>query len=209
MTSGRAISPLRWPAWLAAIATALGAPGVAAASASPLPGVYESLIVAVAPDGALTGYFREQLGSEPARECAFFVSGRGEQVVAWSAGDAHAIRGSLKAEGSTLTLVLPEVRGLPGCGSVLSPDAGEGLRLERTDLGDWRGLAVVAAPRAPLYASAAATRSTAHVVAGDVLAVSSSSGRRLLVTYVNDEGRAFRMWISTALTRVVRSPPPS
>lgn len=207
MAGGHHPHDRRWPAWLS-LATALWAPGLASASMSPEPGRYESLILAVAPDGTLTGYFREQLGSQPIRACAFFVSGRGDQVVAWSEGDAGVIRGRLKVEGASLTLVLPQIRDLPGCGSVLGPDAGEGLRLERTDRGDWRGLAVVAAPRAQLYASATAARSTAHVVAGDVLAVSSRSGDRLLVTYVNDEGRSFRMWIAASQTRPAASRAP-
>ncbi|WP_133255329.1 hypothetical protein [Phenylobacterium kunshanense] len=205
MTSVRAPECRRWPAWLAA-AAALWAPDLRAAPSPPPPqsGIYESLVLAIAADGTLTGHFREQLGSRPVRECAFFLSGRDGQVVAWSAGEAGVIRGRLTPDGAGVTLTLAQVRDLPGCASVLSPDAGDGLRLERTQGGDWRGLAVVAAPRARLYPSATASRSTAYVVAGDVLAVSSGREGRLQVTYVNEEGLALRMWIDAALIEAVR-----
>lgn len=170
------------------------------------PGLYDSLMIAVAPDGRVTGHFREQLGSLPVRECSFFLAGRGEAISAWLAGDAASIRGRLVAEGTAVSLMLPEVRDLPGCASVLSPDAAERMVFERSRVEEWTALAVVAAPRAPLYASATAARGRGYIVAGDLVGVSARVGARLRVTYIDAEGQSLRRWVDAVAVKPVMPP---
>src|SRR5262245_30572114 len=52
-------------------------------------GIYEGLMLAVAPDGAIQGSFREQQGEGVVKSCAFFLSGKlsgagGTSVVTWA-----------------------------------------------------------------------------------------------------------------------------
>ncbi len=198
-----------WRTFVGMVACAACLPAAFSAQAGPPPraGLYESLLVAAGPDGSVTGYFHERLGSQPVRECAvFFVAGRDGAVTAWTAGERGAIPGRLSEDAGGVTLALPRIRDLPGCASVLDPEAGKGMTFGPTLAESWRELAVVAARRAPLYPSAAARRSRSYLVAGDVVGVAGRVGGRLRVTYIADDGRAVRGWLDVAETQDVRPP---
>lgn len=197
-----------WRAFVGMVGCAAGLPAAFSAQAGPPPraGLYESLLVAVGPDGSVTGYFHERLGSQPVRECAVFVAGRDGVVTAWTAGERGAIPGRLSEDADGVTLALPRIRDLPGCASVLDPEAGQGMTFGPSLVESWRELAVVAARRAPLYPSPAARRSRSYLVAGDVVGVTERVGGRLRVTYIDDDGRAVRGWLDAAGTQDVRPP---
>jgi hypothetical protein len=181
------------------------------AIAEPLrPGLYEGLMLAVAPDRSVTGRFLQQQGEGVVKSCAFSLNGRMDakgvaKVTAWSK-TGKLLRGEISGQADGVTLTLPNAGDLPGCGSVLPPLVEEGLTLDRTLDGEWSSLVRVAVPRA-LFKTETGVRARGYVVEGDVLAVIRRRAGLLQVSYISPEGKETRAWVRAADTTPLAPPP--
>ena len=191
---------MRFP--LPCLALLVAGCGVATpAGAAPLrSGLYEGLVLAVAPDGRVTGRYREEQGEGVIKTCAFTLTGRaaanGAAIVA--RGGGTVLRGRLAVALGGVTLTLPHARDLPGCGLVLMPEIDRGLELDRTGAGGWRELVRVKAARVSLKAQPTGAPSRAYVVRGDVLGVTARRGGQVQVVYPSARANPSKGWVDAA-----------
>lgn len=185
-------------AWVLAV-------GLPATSAEPekLPvaGMYEGLMLAVAPDGRVTGSFQQAQGEGVVKQCRFLLVASSAMqpmsVVTWS---TQAFSGTLVAHADELALKVSRLREHPGCASVLPPDEGQGLVLDRQSEAQWIELRRVQAERAPMQADVdKSSRARGYLVRGDIVAVLAVRGQRMLVDYPGAK-RTVRAWLDASDT---------
>ena len=187
----------------AAAATMLMA--TAATSAPPVAlqsGLYEGMMLAVAPDGSVTGAFRQERGEAVTRSCAFTIAGArgltGQVMIQARTHGGTRLRGTLRPTPAGISLDLPGVSDVPGCGDVLPSVRANVVELDRTAPGNWSTLVRVARGRAVLRPTATGRAARGpYVVAGDVVGVIARRGEMLHVAYPSSGGRESRGWIST------------
>lgn len=169
------------------------------ANAAPLrSGLYEGLILAVAPDGRVSGWYREEQGEGVTKTCQFTLTGRaGANGAAVTArGGGTVLQGRLAATASgDVMLTLPHARDLPGCGLVLMPEVDRGLELDRTGVGGWSALVRVKAPRVSLRPQANGPVGRSYVVRGDVLGVTARRAGQVQLVYPSARPNPSRGWV--------------
>jgi len=174
----------------------------------PAAGVYEGLMVAVSPLGAVTGHFVEEQGEGTVKRCAFSFSGKlspsGEAAIAsWS--DVQ-LPGRLKFEKDSVTLTLPEGSRHAGCGLVLLPQISTGLALDLIAPANWLELRYVTADKAPLFDSPKSAKPRrGYVVKGDVVGVLAEQDGWMQVEYVA-KAKRIKGWLQPATTAVLTAP---
>jgi hypothetical protein len=178
------------------------APTVAAAAIQA--GQYEGLLIAVGPDGRVSGFYREQQGDSPTKTCQFFLSGRDDTVenlpvLTW---EKQVLPGTLTPHANSVTLAIPHGSNHPGCALVLPPLIETGLDLTLTDPAPIQQLVRIEASRVPLRTkpSETAPRSD-NLSTGAVAGVLGRSGPWLHVQYRNDQGKTKNGWIKADQTR--------
>ena len=190
-------------------ALAVGLPALSAQPGTrPVAGMYEGLMLAVAPDGRVTGSFQQAQGEGVVKQCRFLLMASSATspmpVTTWS---TQAFSGTLIAEADSVVLKVPRLREHPGCSSVLPPDDGQGLALDRQSEAHWIDLRRVQAERAPLQADAdKSSRARGYLVRGDIVAVLEVRGHRMLVDYPGTK-RTVRAWLDAADTEGLVPPP--
>ena len=185
-------------AWLRSLlCCVLAAPALVSAQAAGLAsGVYEGLMLAVAPDGHLSGFYREEQGEGVVKRCTFYLVGQSvdgqAQIQTWS---DQGLPGRLTSQGASVTLTIPRGREHAGCGLVLMPEVATGLRLDRVATAQWSELRSIATERADLFKDAGgATRLRAYLVKGDVVGVVAEQVDWVKIEYVSGTHRT-RGWI--------------
>ena len=168
-------------AWLAGLAAML-APAVALAA--PAAGRYENgLMLGVAPNGVVTGYFQMSQDGPPQITCAFYLKGKlngdSARIDTYYPDDPKGdlIKGTLSAPDRTVTTItLPTDHG--GCGNVWSfADKDNPASFDLNGPANWIAVRVVKARRAYLYkAAGAAGHGAAYVVQGDGVGVLGVQG---------------------------------
>jgi hypothetical protein len=152
-------------------------------------GVFEQLMLAVDPQGRVTGFYREEQGTGVTKTCSFFLTGKATSdeisVVTWN---DQLFPGTLKAEQDGVKLKIVRGREHPGCGLVLLPQISEGIRFDRVAQTNWVELRVITAQRAYFYSEPVASKKLrSFVVRGNVVGVLSESGEWLQVEYVGEK----------------------
>lgn len=169
------------------------------ANAAPLrSGLYEGLILAVGPDGRISGRYREEQGEGVTKSCQFTLAGRAEAngAAITARGGATVLHGRLAATtGGDVILTLPHARDLPGCGLVLMPEVDRGLELDRTGMGGWSGLVRVKAARVSLTLQPNGPVGRSYVVRGDVLGVTARRAGQVQVVYPSARPNPSRGWV--------------
>ena len=143
-------------------------------------GLYEGLVLAVAPDGRVVGRF---LMEDAGRRCDFVVTGRSDakgatvRALATPYGAARPPVGRIDATDDGVRLTLPGSGNLSGCALVAAPflDDPNGLDLSRIGAGGWSDLARVRAAKQPLSAQPGGATGKAYVVRGDVVGIAARS----------------------------------
>ncbi len=148
-------------------------------------GQYEQLMLAVSPEGTVTGYFREEQGEGVVKTCSFYLAGRGTggeiPVVTWS---EQAYPGTLKAQKDGVTLKIAEGLEHPGCGLVLLPQITEGLDFDRVADATWIELRRISKARVRFHTAPDPARVLkSFVVSGDVVAVVARKDAWLEIEY--------------------------
>jgi len=156
-------------------------------------------MLAVDPQGVVSGYYRESQGIGVTKTCSFYLSGqeRGNQadLLTWN---VEIFPGSLEAAEQGVVLRIEKGRDHPGCGSVLPPLISQGLLLDRVAAANWTSLRRVIAKRTFLFPKPDKNaKSRTYVVMGDLVGVLSQSGDWLRVEYVNGQTRVGG-WIRAA-----------
>lgn len=142
--------------------------------ARPQAGEYEALMLALSPDGQLTGYYREVQGTGESKRCAFSFRGQlratGESGIATWSNVKLPGRILFTADGVKLTIPLGQDHA--GCGLVLMPQIATGLELDRTADASWTALRRIIADKASLFDAPQAPKPRrGYLVKGDVVGV--------------------------------------
>lgn len=159
------------------------------------PGVYETLLLAVDKNGAVTGYYYEELGQS---RCRFFVKGNAKQglakLVAW---EHEPISGELKAGADEVILTVKGARDFSGCGMVMMPEIDTGVSYSLVAKAPWSELRSIASAKAYFYSEAKADKQLkSYLVKGDVVGVVASQGEWLQIDYRSpSNGKISRRWI--------------
>ena len=182
-----------------------------AAAAAVLPGRYESLMVAVSPDGRVVARLFEERGTGPHFSCEVLFAGRpgpdGKVVgVSWAGGERPR-RAMLSAQGADVTLSAPGSSGYPGCGMTMGAELDDPLDLSRTAPARWTALLRILPRRAALRPSPGAPAPTRpYVVADDVVGLISRRPGWVEVGLVSDAGRRMTGWLPEAEVRPIAPP---
>lgn len=174
----------------------------------PSAGIYEGLMVAVSPQGAITGHYVEEQGEGVVKRCAFSFSGQlsldGEAAInSWS---TVQLPGRLQFDKDGVTLTLPEGRQHAGCGLVLLPQVATGLALDRVAPANWTELRAITVDKAPFFdAPKNAKPRRAYVVKGDVVGVLAEKDGWVQVEYPV-KGKRVAGWLQPATTQVLTAP---
>lgn len=172
------------------------------AQAAPLrSGLYEGLVLAVAPDGRVSGRYREEQGEGVTKTCQFTLTGRAAPTGAaiTAHGGGTSFRGRIVATPSgDVVLTLPHARDLPGCGLVLMPEVDRGLELDLSGAGGWSELVQVRAARVSLRPQPTGAAGRAYVVRGDVLGVIARRSAQVQVIYPSARANPSRGWVDAA-----------
>ncbi|CAN5286311.1 hypothetical protein BH11PSE10_BH11PSE10_04390 [soil metagenome] len=166
-------------------------------------GIYEGLLLAVAADGHVSGYYREEQGEGVVKRCTFSLAGQvgvgapgKASLVSWS---STTLAGRLEAQKDAVSLAIPDGREHSGCALVLLPAIATGLSLDKSAPAGWIELRRISVPRANFFQDAAASKPMkAYVVAGDVVGVLAVQGELLQIDYVSRSGRKTSGWIKAA-----------
>jgi len=164
-------------------------------------GIYESLKLAVSPQGKITGYYSETLGVGVTRTCAFSLAGevsaRGDaKIASWS---SEVMPGQLVATADGVTLTVPGGQSHDGCVNAMLPMINDGLPLSKTRDTAWQSMAQVRGERLYFYRQPDENRQRkAFIVQDDVVGVLQTQGEWTQVEYVSDEGRSTTGWVKSA-----------
>jgi hypothetical protein len=173
-------------------------------------GIYEALMLAVDPQGGITGYYHEEQGEDVVKSCSFFLAGKAAAaagatpVLTWS--DDRRFPGTLTPESDGVELRIEQARKHPGCGMVLMPEIASGLGRSLIRETNWRELRRIADKRAYFHSAPSDAKKTrAFVVTGDVVGVISESGDWLEVEYPGTK-KTTRGWVRAAATQKLTAP---
>lgn len=164
-------------------------------------GIYESLKLAVSPQGKITGYYSETLGVGVTRTCAFSLAGevsaRGDaKIASWS---SEVMPGQLVATADGVTLTVPGGQSHDGCVNAMLPMINDGLPLSKTRDTAWQSMAQVRGERLYFYRQPDENRQRkAFIVQDDVVGVLQTQGEWTQVEYVSDEGISTTGWVKSA-----------
>lgn len=181
--------------------------GVAQA-ARPAAGLYEGLMLAVSPQGTVTGHYVEEQGEGVVKRCAFSLSGQlapgGEAAVSsWS---NVQLPGRLKFDKGGVTLTLPEGSQHAGCGLVLLPQIATGLALDLVAPAQWVELRTISVDKASFFENPQSPKPRrAYVVKGDVVGVLAEKDGWLQVEYPA-KGKRVAGWLQPATTAALTAP---
>jgi hypothetical protein len=200
----------RWFIWSAALlCAALFASSAVAEPPAPRlrSGIYEGLMLAVDPQGGVTGYYREEQGEGVTKTCSFFLAGKvtagATPVITWSSNQRFP--GTLTPLSDGVELRIEQGREHPGCGLVLLPTIESGLEHSLIRETNWRELRRIVDKRANFYSSPSDAKKTrAFVVTGDVVGVIAESGEWLEVEYPGK--KTTRGWVRAAATQKLPAP---
>lgn len=165
-------------------------------------------MLAVDPQGGITGYYREALGDA---SCSFFLAGKAATgatpVSTWS--DDQRFPGTLTPESDGVVLRIEQGLDYPGCGLVLMPEiASSGMDRSLIRETKWRELRRIADKRAHFHSAPSDAKKTrAFVVTDDVVGVLSESGEWLEVEYPGKK-KTTRGWVRAAATQKLTAPAP-
>jgi hypothetical protein len=180
----------------------LGCAGVAPAAAAASSGIYEQVLLAVGPDGAVQGRFLDTLGQSVTETCTIFFSAApgSDPTIALKTWDSVRARGGgkLAASSGSIMLTVKAYRQFAGCGMAGSPELAAGLSLDLTRATSWTALEQVSAPKAYLHgAPADGKQPRAYVVQGDVVGLLGTSEGWAHVEYVppQDTTKSVVGWI--------------
>ena len=154
------------------------------------------------------GSFQQAQGEGVVKQCRFLLAAAsGAQPMAVTTWSTQAFSGSLVAGADSVALKVARLREHPGCASVLPPDEGQGLVLDRQSEAPWIELRRVQSERAPLQAAAdKSSHARGYLVRGDVVAVLAVRGQRMLVDYPGAK-RMVRAWLDASDTEGLAPPP--
>ncbi len=173
-------------------------------------GLYEELMLAVAPDGRVTGRYYEERGRQPHFDCEFLFSGRigaGGRVAGVTWADDQVNPAPLAPAGAGVSFAAPGSSQYPGCGMTIGPMAETPQELDPTRKGAWTTLLRVHGARVNLRPGPAeAPSGRAHVVDDDVVGLLARRPGWLQVEYVADADRASRGWIRSGEATPVTPP---
>jgi hypothetical protein len=172
-------------------------------------GVYEGLMLAVDPQGGITGYYREEQGEGVVKTCSFFLTGKAAAgatpVMTWS---SQRFSGTLTPRSDGVELRIKQGDEHSGCGLVLPPLIATGLEFDLVQETNWRELRRIADKRVNFHsAPSEAKKLRAFVVTGDVVGVISESGEWLEVEYPGQK-KTTRGWVRAAATQKLTAPAP-
>jgi hypothetical protein len=184
----------RLPGFLALAASAAIAPATFAAAPSIASGAYDNtLLLAVAADGRVTGYFAMNQPGPPQIDCiAYFkgkLAGNGGTLTASVPGlpEAAPIGGRIASTGArAVRITLPEEP--PGCGNIWSfanKDAPADFTLQRAE--PWIAVRVVRAAKAYFSASPGAPHGRAYVVKDDGVGVRAAQAGWVQADFVGEK----------------------
>jgi hypothetical protein len=170
-------------------------------------GIYEGLMLAVDPQGGITGYYREEQGEGVTKTCSFFLTGNvaagATPVITWS---SRRFPGALTPQSDGVELRIEQGREHSGCGLVLMPEISSGLEFEQVRETNWRELRRVVDKRANFHSAPSDAKKTrAFVVTGDVVGVIAESGEWLEVEYPGKK-KTTRGWVRAATTQKLTAP---
>jgi hypothetical protein len=197
---------IRPAAWLCAVLFA-----ASAFAEAPAPrlrsGIFEGLMLAVDPQGGITGYYREEQGEGVVKSCSFFLAGKvaanATPVMTW---DTQRFPGTLTPLSDGVKLRIKQGSEHPGCGLVLSPLIASGLELSLVRETNWRELRRIVNKRVNFHSAPSDEKKMrAFVVAGDVVGVIAESGEWLEVEYLGKE-KTTRGWVRAAATQKLTAP---
>jgi hypothetical protein len=199
---------IRPAAWLCAVLFA-----ASAFAETPAPrlrsGIFEGLLLAVNPQGEITGYYREEQGEGVVKTCSFFLAGKvaggAASVTTWS---MQRFPGRLTPQSDGVELRIKQGDEHPGCGLVLPPLIASGMGFSLVRETNWRELRRIVDKRANFHsAPSEAKKMRAFVVTGDVVGVIAESGEWLEVEYPGKE-KTTRGWVRAAATQKLTAPAP-
>jgi hypothetical protein len=172
-------------------------------------GIFEGLMLAVDPQGGITGYYREEQGEGVVKRCSFFLAGKvaagATPVMTWG---NQRFPGTLTPLSDGVELRIKQGSEHPGCGLVLPPLIASGLGFDLVRETSWRELRRVVDKRVNFHsAPSEAKKLRAFVVAGDVVGVIAESGEWLEVEYPGTE-KTTRGWVRAAATQKLTAPAP-
>ena len=169
-------------------------------AAAVVPGQYQSLMVAVAPNGQVVARLFEQRGTGPYFSCEVLFAGRpladGRVIgVSWADGEKPH-RATLTPTGAGVTLSAPGSSDYPGCGMTMGIELDDPLELARTAQGRWTGLLRILPRRSVLRPTPSAKPPLRpYVVAGDVVGLLSRRPGWVEVDVVSDAGKRTKGWL--------------
>jgi hypothetical protein len=171
-------------------------------------GIYEALMLAVDPQGGITGYYREEQGEGVTKTCSFFLAGNvaagATPVMTWSS--KQRFPGTLTPLSDGVELRIEQGLDHPGCGLVLLPQIESGLDRSLISETKWRELRRIVDKRAHFHSAPSAAKKTrAFVVTGDVVGVIAESGEWLEVEYPGKK-KTTRGWVRAAMTQKLTAP---
>lgn len=172
-------------------------------------GIFEGMMLAVDPHGAVTGYYRQDQGEGVQKRCAFFLAGSvtgGETpIVTWS---DRRYPGTLVPWKDGVKLRIEQGREHGGCGLVLLPQISSGLILDQIRDAAWDEVRTIAIARAHFHSAPdVASKKRSFLVAGDVVGVLTDSGDWLEVEY-SAKGKMTKGWLRASATRKLVAPSP-
>ena len=184
-------------------------------------GDYESLLLAVSPDGELTGYFDEGTGDDgtgrPRFSCTFFIFGEKQadgsyKVSTWYPGESidAVVTGKLKyaviGGNPGINLHLDAEHG--GCWNV-SPQLKEaaGVDFSLYSSGKWEGIRMISPAKAYFYLSTEAkVPQKTFVVRNNAVRVFSVRGEWAEVAFTGSSGKTTKGWMKTANFYSIKPP---
>ncbi|MBD9361694.1 SH3 domain-containing protein [Methylomonas fluvii] len=169
-------------------------------------GVYEQLRLAVAPDGKITGYYREEQGEGVSKTCSFYLRGQSNgdsaSLTTWN---VDSFPGELRIQAAGVNLKVEHGNEHPGCGMLLPPAIEQGLNYDKVTETEWTELRVISSPKTYFHSKPKAdAKLKSYLVKGDVVGVVGAEGDWLQVEYPGTQ-KMIRGWISNSDLAIFKS----
>lgn len=192
---------------MCALSLGITAP-VLAQSATPKPGQYEAMLLAVTPDGQIEGYYSEVLGVGVTQHCAFYFNGQGGDAI--NTWNNEVYPGYIVASDQGVIMASEHGRDHPACAGLLPPEFSDGIEFGLIELKPWIGLVTVSSDKAYLLKTPGGkSDKRPYIVKEDVVAVLAYKDGWANVEFINSDGRSFTGWIQQDQYVHLKAPEPN
>jgi len=166
-------------------------------------GIYENLLLAVNPNGAVQGVYRSSNGEGVVETCVIYFTGtaNGESTIPLETWDFEKkfLPGTLAPDDPDVDLSIPDSANYGGCGMSPAPNDPQGTPLSLIRATGWTAIEQISSPKAYLHTAPADSKTPrAYVIKGDVVGLLGMANGWLHVEYIppSDLTKSVKGWIA-------------